>query len=138
MVKSLDPAPKTTVVNEPEDPLSTQTTFDTIIQDVDSGEARDANENWFAPPVKEFQTLPSERAAICRIDFSFSGNDARISFTYNGTEYFFLFEGTVLKADTLYSVKTGVESGSVFNMRADQDIVIERCVTVVEGKQQPS
>lgn len=126
------------VANNPSDPLSTQTTFDTVIQDVDSGTAKNADENWFVVPTKSFQTIASERGAICRIDFMFSGNDARISFTYDNVNYAFLFEGVVLKADSLYSIRTGVENGSQFNMRADQDIVIERCVTVVEGKQATS
>ena len=123
------------VINTTLNPLSTQTTFDTVIQDVDPGTAKSANENWFDPPIREFQGIDSERAAICRIDFMFSGNDARISFTYDDVIYAFLFEGVVLKANALYSVKTGVESGSIFNMRADKDIVIDRCITVVEGKQ---
>ena len=134
-IKNIDPGAKTPVVNEVKDPLSTQTTFDTVIQDVEPGTVKDANENWFGPPIKEFETIDSERAAICRIDFMFSGNDARISFTYDDVNFAFLFEGVVLKANALYSVKTGVEAGSIFNMRADKDIVIDRCITVVEGKQ---
>ena len=133
----LDPIPLP-VTNNPDNPLSTQTTFDTIIQDVDAGSAKNADENWFPPPVKSFETIVGGRGAICRIDFIFSGNDARISFTYDNANYAFLFEGVVLKANALYSIKTGVEAESIFNMRADQDIIIERCVTVVEGKQQTS
>ncbi len=123
--------------NTTDDPLSTQTTFDTVIQDIVPGLAKNANENWFDTP-NEFETINDGRGAICRIDFSFSLNDARISFTYDGIEFFFLAEGTVLKAGSLYSFKTGVEANADFNMRSDQDIVIERCVTVVEGKQQTS
>ena len=131
----LTPVP---VTNNVDDPLSTQTTFDTVIQNVDAGTAKNANENWFDTPVQEFQSLVIGRGAICRIDFIFSGNDARISFTYDNINYGFLFEGVTLKANVLYSVKTGVEAETIFNMRADQAISIERCITVIEGKQATS
>lgn len=137
MVKSLDPGSITPVINSKEDPLSIEETFDTIIELLPPGTERSADEEWFAIP-KTFSEIPPERAAQCRIDLMITGNDARIFFTWDGIRYGGIEESTVLKADSPYSKKTGVEEGNTFNIKADQNVTVQRCVVVVEKKQETS
>ncbi len=135
MAKSLDPAPKTTVVNTQGEPLNVQEAFDTIVDFVVPGTAKLADEDWFSA-AKVFNDFPPDKGASCRVEFIFKDNDAKVSFTYDGVRYGELFEGTVLKAGALYSVITSVEQGNTFNIKADQDVIIDKCIMSVMGKQE--
>ena len=134
-IKNIDPGARTPVVNTQSEPLNTQEAFDSIIDFVTPGTAKLADEDWFSS-AKEFNDFPPDKGASCRVEFIFKDNDAKISFTYDGTRYGELFEGTVLKAGGLYSIITSVEEGNTFNIKADQDVTIDKCIMSVMGKQE--
>jgi len=134
-IKNIDPNPKTTVTNTTEDPLETQETLDTIVGTITPGTVRSANANWFASAQSFSDELAANRAAPCIVSFIFSGNDAKISFTHDGTKFGELFEGTTLKANAEYEIPIQAEEDSAFNLRASEDVTIERCVVTIKGKQ---
>lgn len=131
--------PKIPVANSVDDPLLSQAVLDTIVGSIPPGTVKAADENWFAT-ARSFndEIIDPLKAAITRCDFFFSGNDAKISFTFDGVKFAFLHEGTTLKADSLYTIPFGTENGNLFNIKANADITIQKCIICVEGKQPPN
>lgn len=125
------------VLNNPKTPLFNQETLDTIVGIIPVGTGKTANQPWFTAAALLFsEEIVSDRAAICRCDFIFEGNDAKISFTLDGTNYGFLEEGVTLKAGSLYTKEFAAENSTQFNIRANADVTIKKCVIVVQGKQE--
>ena len=117
-------------------PLFVEETLDTVVDKITPGTSRSANVDWFvADSSFDDELNVVSRASLCRCDFIFEDNDAKISFTFDGTNYGFLFEGELLKAGSLYSINFGGENGNAFNIKASQNVTIQRCIICVEGKQ---
>jgi len=137
-IKNIDPNPKTSVTNDTSNPLRTQETLDTIIGIVVPGTEFGVDTNWFTTSRTFDPQLGPARAAECIIIFMFTGNDAKISFTFDGTRYGELFEGVTLKAGAVYAIPFNVEEDTVFNIRANAVVTIDRCVIAIKGKQAPA
>jgi len=119
------------------DATTTQEVYDAVVGKVIPLSAFSAGVVWFDDGVAFDPVIPFgnlDNASKCRCDFIFSGVDARISYTLDGVNFGFLDKGNVLPKGSLYTINFGAESGSLFNIKADQNVTVDRCIVCIEGK----
>lgn len=125
-----------TISNTSGDPAITQENLDTVVGSIAVDTAKNGAVDWFDSDLSFDSILSSSNnAATCRCDFIFTGNNAQISFTFDGTNFAFLSEGDLLIEDSLYTFTFGAEFGNSFNIRSSATITIKKCTVVLEGKQ---